>query len=204
MLYFTSDPHFGHANIIQHCQRPFASVEEMDNTIIANINNTVGQKDKLYIIGDFCLARKSKTDIKKVRKYRHWIKCRQVYLIVGNHDPINKDGTPAHFLHDIFTGVYNTLIVRIDKKKYGTNKIFLHHYANRTWPGSQYGTTLGSWHLFGHSHGNLPDDWPALCTDVSMDKHNFFPLSLDEVAIIMAKKKKNIEMLNQLSAICNK
>lgn len=189
----------------------------MDKFIINNINQKVGHKDKLYILGDFTMARKNRQGFAQIRAYRNQIKCRQVYLIVGNHDPVNKNGTPAAGLtcnqikrpglppkktHPIFTGAYNTLVVKIDKDTYGTDKIFLHHYCNRTWPGSQYGTTLGSWHLFGHSHGNLPDDWPALCIDVSMDKHNFMPLSLDEVANIIKKKKKNIETMNRLSALC--
>ncbi|MBL8880695.1 MAG: hypothetical protein JNG88_16400 [Phycisphaerales bacterium] len=55
MIWFTADTHFGHANIIKHCRRPFASVEEMDETLLRNINARVGRSDTLYHLGDFAL-----------------------------------------------------------------------------------------------------------------------------------------------------
>ena len=52
MIYFTSDMHFGHNNIIKLCQRPFSSAEEMDNCMIENWNKLVKAKDEIYILGD--------------------------------------------------------------------------------------------------------------------------------------------------------
>ena len=54
--WFTSDFHLGHRNIIRYCSRPFASVEEMDAAILANLNKLVGADDVLYFLGDFCLG----------------------------------------------------------------------------------------------------------------------------------------------------
>lgn len=45
MIYFTSDLHLGHANIIRHCNRPFSSVEEMDDALIDNWNAKVTNAD---------------------------------------------------------------------------------------------------------------------------------------------------------------
>ena len=53
MNFYISDTHFGHANIIRLCNRPFQDVERMDNTLINNWNNTVSNKDTVYILGDF-------------------------------------------------------------------------------------------------------------------------------------------------------
>jgi len=54
--WFTSDFHLGHRNIIRYCGRPFASVEQMDAAILANLNKLVGADDVLYFLGDFCLG----------------------------------------------------------------------------------------------------------------------------------------------------
>ena len=56
MLYFTADLHLGHANIIRHCGRPFASVEDMDRCLIDNWNRRVRPEDTVYILGDLMFA----------------------------------------------------------------------------------------------------------------------------------------------------
>lgn len=52
MIYFTSDLHLGHKNIIRLCNRPFSSIEEMDAVLIENWNRKVHQNDTVYILGD--------------------------------------------------------------------------------------------------------------------------------------------------------
>ena len=66
----------------------------------------------------------------------------------------------------------------------GERFIVLFHYAMRVWNASHYGT----WHLYGHSHGDLPDDETSLSFDVGVDCHNFYPLSYSDVTGIMSKK----------------
>ena len=56
-IYFTSDHHFGHENIIKFCDRPFRSVEEMDQTLIERWNEKVKPEDEVYHLGDFSLAK---------------------------------------------------------------------------------------------------------------------------------------------------
>lgn len=55
-VFFTSDTHFYHGNIIRFCNRPFEDVEMMNETIISNWNNTVGLDDTVFHLGDFCLG----------------------------------------------------------------------------------------------------------------------------------------------------
>ena len=54
MIYFISDTHFGHKNIVSYCKRPFIDTHEMNKTIIDNINSVVKPSDTLYFLGDFC------------------------------------------------------------------------------------------------------------------------------------------------------
>lgn len=59
-MWFTADTHFGHANVIRYCQRPFSTVQEMDEAIIDNWNRLVGSDDTVYHLGDFTLAGQEK------------------------------------------------------------------------------------------------------------------------------------------------
>lgn len=55
-VFFTSDTHFNHTNIIQFCQRPFKNADEMNEVIMANWSNVVGKDDIIFHLGDFCLG----------------------------------------------------------------------------------------------------------------------------------------------------
>ena len=81
MKYFViSDTHFGHENIIQYCNRPFKTVEEMDNVLIKNWNETVSNKDVVVHLGDFALCSK-----KMAREICSQLNGKKI-LIKGNHD----------------------------------------------------------------------------------------------------------------------
>ena len=80
MIYYTADLHLGHENVIQHCSRPFATVEEMDAALIRNWNSRVHRNDTIYIVGDlFFRNRRSAED------YLGELKGRK-HLVLGNHD----------------------------------------------------------------------------------------------------------------------
>ena len=79
-VYFTADPHFGHANIIRYENRPFASVEEMDRELIRRWNETVTPEDTVYLLGDFSFYGKEKSaEILAALQG-------QIRLVMGNHD----------------------------------------------------------------------------------------------------------------------
>lgn len=79
-VFFIADTHFGHKNIIEYENRPFQSVEEMDNTLIDNWNKTVKKREKVYMLGDFGLSNKQR--IKEIVSILKGYKV----LILGNHD----------------------------------------------------------------------------------------------------------------------
>src|SRR2546429_527154 len=80
MDFFTSDTHFGHANIIPYCSRPFASVPEMNEALIARWNDCVGPDDTVYHLGDFAMGLKSLWP-----EYRRRLNGKIVFTL-GNHD----------------------------------------------------------------------------------------------------------------------
>ena len=82
--FVTADQHFGHANIIKYCNRPFSSVSEMDEALIDNWNKAVAKDDIVYVLGDFALAKIER--IIEIGNRLHGNK----KLILGNHDRSNE------------------------------------------------------------------------------------------------------------------
>jgi calcineurin-like phosphoesterase family protein len=166
--WFTSDFHFGHFNIIRYCNRPFTSTEEMDARIVDRMNQCVKPNDTLYFLGDFCMG-----SVEKVAAYRKRLNCNKIHFIEGNHDKMTRK------LQSAFAS-WNSL----SEIHVGKQGIVLCHYAMRVW--LHHGR--GTWQLYGHSHGNLPDDPLLLSMDVGVDSHDFLPWHFEEVKKIMEVK----------------
>lgn len=172
--YFISDTHFGHANILRHCKRPFSSVGEMDDAIVRNWNAIVRPKDTVYHLGDFAwnpiitreiLGRLNGT----------------IHLIQGNHDKrILKKDIPERFAS---VSPYLEIKVRDEEMDVKQNLI-LCHYPMEVWNKSHH----GSWHLHGHCHGTLPNSDSKARIDVGVDPHDFKPVSYNEIKNIMTGK----------------
>ena len=170
-IFFTSDSHFGHANIIKYCNRPFTNVDEMDEALITSFNKVVKPGDTVYHIGDFALVREpNDVYIKYARRLNG-----QKFLIYGNHDRWRKNN---HFANYGFIKIVPYLEIKI-----GEQKITLLHYAMKVWNGSH----RGSWQLHGHSHGSLPRNYAAYQLDVGVDVWNYTPISYDFIADEMKK-----------------
>ncbi len=176
--WFTADTHFGHANIIRYCNRPFESVEAMDDALIENINRLVAPGDTLYHLGDFAFR------TREPRAYRQRIRCRTVHLILGNHDPRSTEGVVDPEFAALFASVHDLWRIRLPIA--GMRRpIVLCHYAMRVWDASHH----GAWHLFGHSHGTLPDDPHARSWDVGVDNNGYAPVSVERLEAIMGAKE---------------
>jgi calcineurin-like phosphoesterase family protein len=163
-----ADFHFGHANIIRYCNRPFATVEEMDQAIVERLNASVKRDNVLYFLGDFYVEAQQ-----KIFAYRRRIHCKKIFAVPGNHDK------QACKLKEEFSRLDNLTEVSIHGQS-----IVLCHYALRVW--NRF--NRGSWHLYGHSHGRLPEAPNSLSMEVGVDTHNFRPWHCDEIADIMTKK----------------
>lgn len=175
MIYFTSDTHFGHANIIKYCSRPFSSVEEMDSTIINNWNSVVLPKDTVFHLGDFSFHPPEKN--LEILLSLNGSKI----LIAGNHD---KNFSKSSAMKGLtFKAPYYELMFKDPSKKSGKNKIVMSHFPMEEWTDC----SRGSYMLHGHCHGNLKrSEYRRL--DVGVDPNNFKLLSLDEVMRVLSVK----------------
>ena len=79
-VWFISDLHFAHKNIIKYCSRPFDNVNQMNEILIQNWNKKIGVEDRVFVLGDFALCGKD-----KIIEFGNHLKGRKI-LILGNHD----------------------------------------------------------------------------------------------------------------------
>jgi len=167
--YFTADEHFGHKSILKYCRRPFATVEDMDNEIIARRNDVVGSNDVVYGLGDFTLSEDPRSYFAQLNGIAR--------IVPGGHDRrwIKKYRTlyTRDAEVEILPPLFTLKIPIVDRKH--PLAIVLCHYSLRIWSRSHY----GSFHCFGHSHGRLPEYGRSM--DVGVDAHDFYPVSLQEV-----------------------
>lgn len=188
MIYFTSDTHFGHNNIIKYCERPFDNVHIMDQVMFDRINETVGVDDTLYILGDFCFKGG------KPIEYRSRIMCQDVRLILGNHD---KRSDYIDNLSAARVDVGFTSVREVEELIHCNQRIYLSHYPHRSWPASH----KGSWMLYGHVHSTLDNEdknSSRKTLDVGVDNTINYgkmfgePWSFKELQKLFGKKNEDI------------
>jgi calcineurin-like phosphoesterase family protein len=189
-LFFTSDLHFHHENIIKFCNRPFDTVDEMNRALVSNWNSVVPPDGHIFILGDFML-RGSIVMAKEMFSRLNGTK----YFIWGNHDHQNKLTRDAisEFLEYSGDALYIT--INDEEIEGGTQSIYMSHYPMLSWNGNM----RGSWQLFGHVHsgpnsksvevvGGLGDKLTPAQYDVGVDNNNFRPISYEEIKVIITKQ----------------
>lgn len=167
-IWFTSDLHFSHKNILKHCEARLEAfgipnditdeekVEQHDKYLIKLWNKTISKKDTVYVLGDFSFANAEGTKkiLSKLNGYK--------FLVLGNHDK-SSDKLNGHFkqitqMKEIIFKKDNFDFLEED---FG---VFCCHYAMITWSRKHYGVCQ----LMGHSHGRL-DDYNEASTDLRVD-----------------------------------
>lgn len=166
---FTADTHFSHRNIIKYCNRPFTNVTEMNEQLIANWNAVVNPTDIVYHLGDVafcCTMEEALAVMKQLNGIKH--------LIVGNHDKL------ALEMNSIRPGTW-TSIQDVLETTVNNQRIIMNHYAQRVW----HHCYKGTWHLYGHTHAELPD-W-GKSTDVGVDvkRWNYSPVTFNQLKLHM-------------------
>ena len=186
-LFFTSDTHYGHSNICrattrwkdsEDITRDFKSLDHMNDVIVDNINNTVGENDILIHLGDWSFG-----GIDKVSELRDRLVCKNIHIVLGNHDHHIRD---KDILKYMFSSVQQYLHLDI-RRPVGKNEmekftIVCMHYPIASWDGMNDRVM----HLHGHCH--LPPHQriaQGRAMDVGMDGAGMEVLSLDEVLNIL-------------------
>ena len=189
-IYWTSDSHYNHSNIVRTLSkwpdgsktRDFESLEEMNNAIVNSINSTVGENDILMHLGDWSFG-----GFEAVKEFRDKIKCKNVYLILGNHDhhiDRDKEGVRSLFKH---VSKYEYLTITRDPSKKGEKhqkiRMVLCHFPIASWHDMGQGVI----HLHGHVHFSPEEKMsPGKMMDVGFDgSEEFRPYSLDEILSLM-------------------
>ena len=183
-IFFTSDTHYYHKSVIEYCNRPFKSLEEMHETMINNWNKKVNKNQLVFILGDFIFSGSSILLEELLNKLNG-----NKILIFGNHDiknKLNRDSFKKYFL-----STYDHLEISVQDFDFKDNiqTIFLSHYPCMVWPKSGQ----NSFHTFGHVHTrpfNTGDDKILMdyyyslklkSYDVGVDNNNFTPISYFEL-----------------------
>jgi len=168
-IYFSSDHHFLHRNILKYDHRPFASIEEHDAELVRRWNKKVKPEDTVYYLGDFCFS-----SIERCLNLKNQLNGNKMILIKGNHD-----GSVTR-MKKIFNEVYKTLIIDFHGRK-----VRLSHYPYTDNPerGPQ---NDGMWLLHGHTHskGHKVHDKQI---NVGVVFWDYYPVSEYEILSIMNK-----------------
>ena len=177
-VFFTSDQHFGHRNIIKYCNRPFADTFAMDRWIINSWNEVVGDNDIVFILGDITMY----PDGHKIKKLLDELKGKQIYIVPGNHD---KPELGFRYLNDRYVILPDVVRVKFLKHELGNVEVMCSHCPLMTWPGRDKGVP----NLFGHIHSgprstdgfdtNLPF-WKNMY-DVGVDNNDYTPVNLKNI-----------------------
>lgn len=166
-----ADHHFGHANILNFKRddgtplRPFSSIEEHDETIIRQHNDLVSPGDRVYLLGDVCITRRSCSTLGRLNG--------RLVLVKGNHD-IFRINEYLPFVDDIRSCV-------VQKDKDG-NKVIMSHIPIHP-------ESLGRWgtNIHGHLHYNSVNNPNYIC--VSLEHTDYRPIEVHQ-ALAMREVRK--------------
>ncbi len=186
-IFFTSDTHYGHTNICRGVSnwrdadgnvpvkqtRDFKSLDHMNDVIVESINSVVGENDILFHLGDFSFG-----GFDNIEEFRNRIICKNIHLILGNHDhhiERNKGD-----IQRLFSSVNQYLRLSVSGYEF-----VLMHYPIASWHNMNDGVI----HLHGHVH--LPPNKKLAqgkAMDVGVDGNGLKPYVLSQITNIMHKQ----------------
>jgi calcineurin-like phosphoesterase family protein len=193
MIFFSSDHHFSHLNIIKYCQRPFQSAEEMNEEMVRRWNTVVMPQDTIYYLGDFSLAKNAVTLFAPRMNG-------EKFLIMGNHDACHpchkKKALPARQVYS--DAGFKSLELEWTLEIAGQQVLLSHMPYLSEEESPEYKmrhkefrpTNRGQWLLHGHIH----EKWKTKekMINVGVDVWDFFPVPITEIEKIIRGTTKNL------------
>lgn len=176
-VFWSSDYHINHLNILKYDKRPFKDILSMREEIILKHNEKVGPNDYFVYMGDLMFCRDPKDAV------NFWNRLNgEKFYVFGNHDRLITQALNVFKPCDLLT-------VKVEDPKLQPKRkwqdVVCCHYAMKVWNKSHH----GAFHLYGHSHGSLPEDPNSLSFDVGIMLHDYYPWSYPEVKAKMAQKE---------------
>ncbi len=193
-IWYTSDHHFGHANIIGYCDRPFASVWEMDEAMVERWNERVGADDDVWVLGDFAMGKTKES----LRRSGPRLAGRKI-LVPGNHDRCWKGRSKGRSERGSYyrDGGFDEIVDNPDPHMIGGQQVRLDHFPYRL--DSQYDQRYmdyrpeddGGWLLHGHIHENWRQNGRQI--NVGVDVWDYAPAHADEIAALIAAGENTLD-----------
>jgi calcineurin-like phosphoesterase family protein len=181
-IFFISDFHVGHGNVIRFDNRPFRDLNHMHETLINNWNSVVGEDDIVFYGGDLFYKCSSKYPMWFVNQLNG-----KIHFILGNHDRY-QDIRKLNRFETIDTE--QKLDIKDEDADRGYQHIHIHHHPILSWNKGSH----GAWHLHGHVHQKMtlnPDyNWfyKRKVIDISCNGIDYTPLSYLNIKSIMNSK----------------
>ena len=200
-LWFMSDLHYNHENVIKFNRRPFENVKEMNWHIEQELITKVGPGDILFDMGDLFW----KTDETTMKNVISLASPKEWYKILGNHD--NYNVYRKSYIGTLFTLLSDILEINVDHE--GRNyRLTLCHYPMISWNGKARGTLM----IHGHCHGNI-DNINTESTDLRVDvgfdgavakKTGSFLISFEDILEYMKEKTGgSLDFMKHAQERCN-
>jgi len=180
-VFFTSDTHWFHKNILEFCDRPYGDTPIMDSALIMNWNSVVPKDGVVFHAGDFAMTAR----IDYIKELTSQLNGR-IFLTLGNHDYQNR--LDRDIFKTMFAGIDDAyyLTIQDDELESKHMDIMIFHYPIMFW-------RRGYVHLHGHVHSgpnstaNEKVPFHPMRYDIGVDNNNFTPLSYHQLKVILTK-----------------
>ena len=181
-IWFVSDLHFGHKNIVRGISnwetgwRDYDTMDEYNQAVADAINAVVMPEDILYCIGDFAMGDKN-----DIPKYRKMLNVKTIHLILGNHDLHIRKNSILRYENNFYNA--QNLFTTVDE--YLEKKIQKHNFVMFHYPIASFHHESTGYHVFGHLHFN-DTIFNNRGVNVCIDNHpEFRPFHIDEIINII-------------------